>query len=186
MNKKSDNPDGIELRPHTYDGIQEFDQRLPNWWLFTLYGAMVFSAAYWAYYHWTDHMKPGFVRVENQIAEIQKAALASGAAPTDLQLWQLSQNPDAVAAGKENYTTNCVACHGADLKGGIGFNLADNEWIHGGTPVEIYNTLVAGVTEKGMPAWGAILGPSRIADVVAYLISENKTIEEPKEPTPAM
>ena len=181
MNKKPEKSGDIEIRPHTYDGIQEFDQRLPNWWLFTLYGAMVFAAAYWAYYHWTDHMKPGYARVENEIAEIQKAALASGAVPTDLQLWKLGQNAEAVAAGKANYTTNCVACHGADLKGGIGFNLADNEWVHGGNPSQIYDTIMKGVTEKGMPTWAPVLGSGRVADVVAYIVSENKTIPEPKE-----
>jgi cytochrome c oxidase cbb3-type subunit 3 len=181
MNNKPEKYGDIPIRPHTYDGIEEFDQRLPNWWLFTLYGAMVFAAAYWAYYHWTDHMKPGHIRVEQEIVEIQKNALASGAAPTDLQLWKLSTNAEAVDAGKKSYVTNCVACHGANLEGGIGFNLADAEWVHGGKPTEIYNILVQGVTEKGMPAWGPVLGSGRIAEVVAYLISQNKSIAEPTE-----
>src|SRR5690554_3690881 len=131
MNTKLAEEDTSTLRKHTYDGIQEFDKRLPNWWLFTLYGAIVFAVAYWAYYHWTEHMLPGYVRVEQQIEELRKAALASGAEPTNEQLWKLSQNSDAVAAGHKLYTENCVACHGADLHGGIGVNLVDAEWIHG-------------------------------------------------------
>lgn len=180
----NDRPDHEEdaLRHHTYDGIREYDKRLPNWWLFTLYGAMVFAAAYWAYYHWSSHMTPGYVRVERQIEEYQKAALTSGAAPTDIQLWKMSTDPAAVAAGQKTYTANCVACHGDNLQGGIGQNLVDNTWIHGGRPTEIYAVIQKGVLDKGMPVWGPVLGGGRIADVVAFLISKNPTIEKPAEP----
>lgn len=180
MNEKNHH-DSDELRHHTYDGIQEYDKRLPNWWLFTLYGAIVFAAAYWAYYHWSAHMVPGYVRVERQIEEYQKAALAGGAAPTDTQLWNLSKDPAVVQAGQKIYTANCVACHGANLEGGIGQNLVDATWIHGGKPTDIYNTITKGVLEKGMPVWGPVLGAARIADVVAFVVSKNPTIEKPAE-----
>lgn len=180
MNEKNHH-DSDELRHHTYDGIQEYDKRLPNWWLFTLYGAMVFAAAYWAYYHWSAHMVPGYVRVEKQIEEYQKAALAGGAAPTDIQLWNLSRDPAVVEAGQKIYTANCVACHGATLEGGIGQNLVDATWIHGGKPTDIYNTITKGVLEKGMPVWGPVLGSGRIVDVVAFVISKNPTIQKPAE-----
>lgn len=170
-----------ELRHHTYDGIQEYDKRLPNWWLFTLYGAIVFAAAYWAYYHWSAHMVPGYVRVERQIEEYQKAALAGGAAPTDIQLWNLSRDPAVVAAGQKIYTANCVACHGPNLEGGIGQNLVDATWIHGGKPTDIYNTITKGVLDKGMPVWGPVLGAARIADVAAFVISKNATIQKPAD-----
>ena len=172
------NPDD-ELRHHTYDGIQEYDKRLPNWWLFTLYGAIVFAAAYWAYYQWTDHMQAGYVRVEQRLAEFQRSALNSGAAPTDIQLWNMSTDPAVVAAGEKIYKSNCVACHGPELKGAIGPNLTDATWIHGGKPTNLYATATTGVAAKGMPTWGPILGPARIADVVAFVISKNKTIEKP-------
>lgn len=171
--------DEDDLRHHTYDGIQEYDKRLPNWWLFTLYGAIVFAAGYWAYYHWTDHMLAGYVRVDRRIEELQKNALNSGAAPTDAQLWNLSQDPAVVASGEKIYKTNCVACHGPDLKGGIGQNLTDATWIHGGLPINIYDTVIKGVADKGMPTWGPVLGPARVADVIAFVISKNPTIEKP-------
>ncbi len=170
-----------ELRHHTYDGIQEYDKRLPNWWLFTLYGAIVFAAAYWAYYHWSAHMVPGYVRVERQIGEYQKAALAAGGPPTDAQLYKFSTDPAIVAAGQKTFMANCVACHGPELKGGIGPNLTDNVWIHGGKPTDIYNTITKGVLEKGMPVWGPVLGAARITDVAAFVISKNPTIQKPAE-----
>lgn len=179
MNKKQESE---ELRHHTYDGIREYDKRLPNWWLFTLYGAIVFAAAYWAYYHWSAHMAPGHVRVERQIEEMQKNALASGGVPTDVQLYKLSTDPAVVASGEKIYVANCVACHGANLEGGIGQNLVDNQWIHGGKPTDIYATIQKGVLDKGMPVWGPVLGAARIADVVAFVISKNPSIEKPPEP----
>jgi cytochrome c oxidase cbb3-type subunit 3 len=70
-----------------------------------------------------------------------------------------------------------VACHGKELKGGIGFNLVDAEWIHGARPAEIYHTIAAGVPEKGMQAWESQLGQKRIAEVVAYILSKNPGLE---------
>jgi cytochrome c oxidase cbb3-type subunit 3 len=181
MSSPTPDHDDEALRPHTYDGIQEYDKRLPNWWLFTLYGAMVFAAGYWAYYHWTEHMNPGWVRVKSEIEALSLNALQKGGAPTDLQLWNFSKDPAIVAAGEKNFMANCAACHGADLKGGIGQNLTDTTWIHGGTPLAIYTTIDKGVTEKGMPTWGPQLGRQRIAEIVAFVISKNPTIEKPAE-----
>jgi cytochrome c oxidase cbb3-type subunit 3 len=180
--KDQPNKDDDNLRHHSYDGIQEYDKRLPNWWLFTLYGAIVFAAAYWAYYHWSAHMVPGYVRVERQIEEYQKAALASGSAPTDEQLWKLSTDPAVVASGQKIYTANCVACHGATLEGGIGQSLVDATWIHGSTPTAIYATIQKGVLDKGMPVWGPVLGGGRIADVVAFVITKSPTVTKPATP----
>ncbi len=170
------------LRPHTYDGIHEYDKRLPNWWLFTLYGAIIFSIGYWAYYHWTDHMEHGWVRVQQQIEAVKLAALGQGEPPSAIQLWNFSRDASIVAAGEKTYKSTCVACHGENLEGGIGQNLVDAEWVHGGDPLSIFNTVRDGVLDKGMPTWGPVLGQQRIAEVVAYIISKNPTIEKPAEP----
>lgn len=169
------------LRHHEYDGIQEYNNRLPNWWLFTLYGAIVFSMGYWAYYHWTGHMEPGWVRVTSQIEAIRLAALGSGGPPSDVQIWNFSRDPKIVAAGEKTFMSTCAACHGQDLKGGIGVNLVDGEWIHGNRPTDIFKVIVEGVADKGMPTWGPVLGQQRIAEVAAFIISKNPTIEKPAE-----
>lgn len=168
-----------DLRPHVYDGIYEYDKRLPNWWLFTLYGAILFSVGYWAYFHWTEHMRPGWARVQSQMEAIKLAALAGGGEPTNRQLWDFSRDPKIVEAGHATYTANCMACHGADLKGGIGQDLTDAQWIHGGEPAQIYALIRDGVADKGMPTWGPVLGPKRIAEVAAFIISQNPHIAEP-------
>lgn len=185
MNPESSQPpDDDNLRPHTYDGIQEYDKRLPNWWLFTLHGAIIFAIGYWTYYHWTEHMEPGWIRVQSQIEAIKLAALNTGEPPSNIQLWNFSKDPKIVASGEKTFMTTCAPCHGADLKGGIGQNLTDATWIHGGTPMEIFATVRAGVLDKGMPTWGPVLGQQRMAEVVAFIISKNSTIEKPaEEPT---
>jgi cytochrome c oxidase cbb3-type subunit III len=174
-------PDDDALRPHSYDGIQEYDKRLPNWWLFTLYGAIVFSVGYWAYYHWTGHMQHGWVRVQSQIEAVKLAALSQGEPPDNLQLWNFSRDPKITATGEKTYVSTCAACHGPNLEGGIGQNLVDAEFIHGNTPMDLFRTVNEGVTDKGMPAWGPLLGQQRIAEVVAYVISRNPSIAEPVE-----
>jgi cytochrome c oxidase cbb3-type subunit 3 len=70
------------------------------------------------------------------------------------------------------YQTNCVACHGATLEGGIGPNLKDHDWIHGSEPTESLATIADGVAAKGMPAWGPILGPERVKQVAAYILTQ--------------
>lgn len=179
MNMPDHDPEG--LRPHSYDGIQEYDKRLPNWWLFTLYGAIIFSIGYWAYFHWTGHIQDGWVRVQSQIDALKLAAAGNSAAPDGRKLWEMSREPDVVAAGEKTFMSTCAACHGADLKGGIGQNLSDASWVHGGTPSEIYTTITQGVLDKGMPSWGPLLGAQRISELVAFVISKNPTIAEPSE-----
>ncbi len=163
----------IVLRDHIYDGIQEYDQRLPNWWLWTLYAAMIFSFAYWAYYHRTEIAGTQETRFQKEMAAVMLAAASGGADLTDDQLWTMSKDPTVIAAGKQTYVTTCASCHGPDLKGGIGVNLTDAEWIHGGKPTEIISTVKNGVLAKGMPTWGPVLGQTRIAEVAAFVLSHH-------------
>ena len=183
---------GIKLRPHTYDGIQEFDQRLPNWWLNTLYGTIAFSIVFWFVYMIARVVPSDGAQVDAAMARIAAAKLASSIDVTnDALFWDMSRNPVFVEAGKQTFTSLCVACHLASLKGkgenpaAVGPNLVDQAWIHGGTPKEIYATVSKGVLAKGMPAWEPVLGQKKSAEVVAYLLSHHQkgepiTIEVPK------
>lgn len=158
--------------PHSYDGIREYDKRLPNWWLWTFYLAMIFSFGYWFVVHRSAPLTPPEVRVQRKVAELAMRASAGGDL-TDEQLWQMAGNPDIVAAGRETFVTQCASCHGENLGGGIGFNLADAEWVHGGRPNDIMGTVNEGVLDKGMPAWGPVLGAQRIAEVTAFVLSHH-------------
>lgn len=162
------------LREHVFDGIREFDNRLPNWWLLTFYGAIAFSFVYWAWYHsWSSFSLDSIQRLEEAQARAAIAASAAGGELTDDQLWNMSRNDRVVSAGRATFMSTCVSCHGPDLKGKIGPNLTDQVWIHGGQPNQIIQTITRGVSTKGMPTWGPVLGRARIAEVAAFVLSHH-------------
>lgn len=168
-NPPSDHEDPV--RPHVFDGIQEYDKRMPNWWLFTLYGAIAFSLGYWAFYHaWQMGEDPGYALEQQMKENTMIAARASGVVDDDM-LWNLSRDPQMVEAGKATYGATCASCHQADLSGGIGPNLKDAVWIHGGEPAKIAEIISKGVLEKGMPTWAPVLGKTKITEVTAYILS---------------
>jgi cytochrome c oxidase cbb3-type subunit 3 len=171
VSKPPQNPGEDPIRPHVFDGIAEYDKRLPNWWLLTLYGSVLFAIGYWMV---TQHFRRADdgARVEASILEIRAAKLALAGNYDDAALLDMSRTPGVLAAGEATYKTTCVSCHGADLRGGIGFNLVDATWVHGAKPGEIMKTVGEGVLVKGMPAWGPVLGPKKTAEVVAFLLSK--------------
>ena len=175
-------PTAPDVRPHVYDGIREFNNRLPNWWLFTLYATIVFWVGYWAYYEWFRVEPEGARSVELAMTRIDAAKLAATAAVNidDKSLWAMSRNPVFVDAGRQTFEANCVACHLKSLRGksesptAIGPDLTAQIWIHGGAPTDLYRTVTQGVPAKGMPTWGPVLGPKRITEAVAYVLSHHK------------
>lgn len=176
------NPAEPELRPHSFDGIQEYNHRLPNWWLFTLYGAILFWIGYWAYFEWFKDAPEGPKRLQIEMTQIEAEKLAATATSKidDKSLWAMSRNPIFVEAGQQTFNANCIACHLPSLKGktenpaAIGPDLTDQIWIHGGHPTDVYRTVTQGVPEKGMPTWGPVLGPKRITEAVAYVLSHHQ------------
>lgn len=191
------NPDtgnsGPQLRPHVYDGIQEYDQKLPNWWLFTLYIAIVAFVIYWVGYYQLGIGSTDTATVDAVIARIDKAREQAVQGIDDARLWAMSKDPQIVAAGKATFMTPgmCVTCHGPDLSGKLmgaklpGLPLNDTEWKHGGKPTEIFKLVRKGAPDitKGMPAWEPALGVKRVSEVVAYVLSFHKE-GEPVTPAP--
>lgn len=190
MKPEQSNPTPEEqVRPHVYDGITEYDKRLPNWWLYTLYITIVFWIGYWSYYEWFRAGPSEEQAVRTAMANIEAQKLTA-AKLDDESLWKMSRNATFVDAGKAIFTTNCVACHLATLRGksespaAIGPDLTDTTWIHGGKPTEIYDLITKGVLTKGMPTWGPVLGPKKISEVAAYILSKH-TEGEPIVADPA-
>lgn len=162
---------------HEYDGIREYDNVLPNWWLATLWGTIIFAFGYWMYYHVleTGPLQMAEYHAEMQAAE-EKMALAASArgAVTDETLTSLAAGP-AVDEGKALFGTYCAACHGVKGEGGIGANLTDDYFLHGSKPTEILKVIEDGVPSKGMPAWGAMLGATKVEQVTAFVLTLHGT-----------
>ena len=163
---------------HTYDGIEEYDNHLPNWWLFTLYGAVVFALVYWFHYQ-VLHTGPSIAQsYELSVAADRRAAAArarSAGTMTDDALLSLSRDQATVQVGRGVFAQSCLACHAANGGGGIGPNLTDSMWLHGSRPTRILATINEGVLTKGMPAWGPQLGLERVQAVTAYVLTLRDT-----------
>ena len=166
------------LRPHSYDGIQEYDKRLPRWWLMTFYGAMVFAVFYWAYYQAYKIGQSPQVALREEMAENARKAAEKAGIIDDGSLWRMSRDPVVVAAGKATFESTCASCHKPDLTGLIGPNLVDHDWIHGGHPMDALKTVTEGVLAKGMPQWGPLLGEQKITEVVAFIFSHHQPGED--------
>lgn len=171
-----------QLRPHTYDGIQEYDQKLPNWWLFTFYAAIAFFIIYWLGYYQFKFMPTDEERINTAMAKIDAARMKELESLDDQKIWAMSRDPKVVEAGKVTYTTTCVACHGPDLSGTLGgaklpgLPLSDKEWKHGGVPGSVLKIVRKGAPDitKGMPAWEPQLGIKRVVEVVAFIMSHHQ------------
>jgi mono/diheme cytochrome c family protein len=95
----------------------------------------------------------------------------TGAEPGPVVEYQPVTDEAALAAGKNIFTINCSTCHGQAGEGGIGPNMTDNYWLHGGGINNIIATIEKGVPAKGMIPWRGVLKPEQILQVASYLLT---------------
>lgn len=193
MTDQTNNPaaghdSGVPLRDHTFDGIQEFDNKLPNWWLWTFWIACIFSIFYWM---WAHGLGLAPTDREDLVAELERRAEAQEQVDVSREaLLVAAADPEILAKGKQLFSENCFSCHGYEANSApiaegvqmLGPNLTDDYWLHGGHPEQIHNTILNGVPIKGMSPWGQ-LGPAGVRNVAAFVISVRGTnVEGGKEP----
>ena len=177
-----------KLTDHDYDGIQEYDNALPTWWVATFIGTVIFGSIYWLHYTvgggptLQDELKTDLTKMQVS-APSQSRPNSRSASENEEELMKLLKSNDVVMAGKALFQAKCASCHGNELQGIIGPNLVDDYWIHGkGHVSEIYSVVTEGVPEKGMPTWGAMLTDEEIKSVSVFVASQRGT--KPANPKP--
>jgi cytochrome c oxidase cbb3-type subunit 3 len=173
------------LLDHDYDGIKELDNALPPWWKYGFYITIVIGIIYLFNFHvWgtgpTPEQEYAVEVAEGQRLEEQyKARTKDVIDENNLTM----ADTDGIVAGKTLFTQSCIACHAADGGGGIGPNLTDNYWIHGGKLADIYKTIKIGYPEKGMQSWQSMYSPIQIRNLASFVqsIKGAKTVN-PKAP----
>ena len=192
MSKKKDAQETPDTG-HEWDGIREYDNPLPRWWLWTFYGTIIWGIAFTiAMPAWPilgDRATPGLLGYSSRAAveaEIQKYKDRNAAVDSKLvqaSLDQLTTDDElknyAMNGGAAVFRTFCAQCHGSGANGTKGFpSLIDDDWLWGGTIEDIYTTISHGIRfyededtrDSEMPAWGEVLSDDELAAVVQYVL----------------
>lgn len=163
---------------HSFDGIRELDNTLPPWWVAMFYITIAVGVIYFSYYHILGIGPSSSEKYEAQMEradEQVKAYLASQAEQIDETNVEPLTEDSQLALGKTIYETNCVACHGTMGEGGVGPNLTDQYWLHGGGIKNVFKTIKYGVPEKGMISWQSQLRASEMQQVASYILTMQGT-----------
>jgi len=170
-----------ELMDHDADGIHEFDNDLPRWWLYGFYFTIAFAAVYLVNYHVLP--KPLFGHkgmVAEYQAELEAASRAAAASPhatlPSAALVALTDSASlekgrAIFEGPDNV---CFSCHRADLGGLVGPNLTDDKWLHGCSINDVVKSITTGYPRKGMMPFGVgkTLTDQQVLQVASYVLSK--------------
>jgi len=193
MAKKPNKKQEPDTTGHEWDGIQEYNNPLPRWWLWTFYACIVWGLWYViAYPAWPliNEATAGYkgwstrANVAEEIAEAEAANAEINARLASAELTAIADDAElqgyATSAGAAVYKTWCAQCHGSGAAGAKGYpNLQDDAWLWGGTIEDIHYTVAHGIRNEEdadaryseMPAFGDILEPAQVEQVVNYVMS---------------
>lgn len=170
--------DSAAVLDHEYDGIREYDNPLPRWWVLSFWASCVFAAGYFFHYHVSHNgvSVEGEYEAEMQIARAAEAKRALAETVSEGSLRKLASDGGSMAEAKALFGQRCAPCHGGEAQGLIGPNLTDPFWLHGsGSPMDVYSVVNDGVAAKGMPAWGKQLSASELRKVTAFVTTLRNT-----------
>jgi len=169
----SDNTTG-----HVWDeDLTEMNNPMPRWWMWLFVITIVFSLLYLAAYpglgsyqgelKWTSAQQHA-----TEVAKAEKELAPLYARFAARKVEEVAGDPAAMAIGERLFMNNCAQCHGSDARGGKGFpNLTDNDWLHGGTPDKIEETITKGRIGQMPPMAAAVGSPEDVKNVANYVLS---------------
>lgn len=197
--------DGVPTTGHEWDGITEYDKPLPRWWLYLLFGTMIWAVGYCIVYPaiplWEGATRGSFgwssrgqLAEELKAVDAQRADILQAIEATPVE--QIPQNERlmsfAIEGGRSAFKVYCAQCHGSGAQGSKGYpNLNDDDWLWGGDLPTIHQTIQHGIRFEAdentrlsqMPAFGkdGLLDPRQVRDVAAYV----RVISKQDQPSPA-
>lgn len=176
--RPGEDPAKPQTTGHVWDGdLQEINNPLPRWWVGLFIITIVFSVAYLFLYPGLGYYqgKLGWSSVKQHEAEVQKANVQLEkvyARFNGMSAEQLANDPQAMAIGERLFINTCAACHGSDARGSKGFpNLTDGDWLYGGKPENIVETIVNGRNGNMPPMAAAVGTPEDVRNVAHYVLS---------------
>jgi cytochrome c oxidase cbb3-type subunit 3 len=162
---------------HVWDqDLTELNNPLPRWWLWLFFITVIFSLVYLVLYPGSGIYagKLGWTQQSQYAGEVRAAEQAQAprfARYAKLDLRTLSHDAEAMATARNIFGNTCAGCHGSDARGAVGFpNLTDGDWLHGGSPEDILETVTNGRIGI-MPPFGPMLGERGVDELVAYVQS---------------
>ncbi|QKO21537.1 cytochrome-c oxidase, cbb3-type subunit III [Rhodoferax sp. BAB1] len=163
---------------HVWDGdLREMNNPLPRWWVWLFIITVVFSLIYLAMYPGLGS-SPGKLgwsqlgQYEAEMAKGEKEVAPLYARFAAMSVQDMARDPQAMAIGERVFMNNCSQCHGSDARGSKGFpNLSDGDWLYGGAPEQIKESITKGRVGN-MPPMGAAVGtPDDVKNVAHYVLS---------------
>ncbi len=163
---------------HVWDGdLREMNNPLPRWWVWLFVITVVFSLVYLFMYPglgsspgklgWSQH---GQYQAEMAKGEKEVAPLYARFAAMNVP--DMARDPQAIAIGERVFMNNCAQCHGSDARGSKGFpNLSDADWLYGGAPEQIKETIAKGRIGNMPPMAAAVGTPDDVKNVAHYVLS---------------
>ncbi|MEM9101330.1 MAG: cytochrome-c oxidase, cbb3-type subunit III [Pseudomonadota bacterium] len=162
-------------KSHVYDGIEEYDNPLPTWWLYLFYATIAFGIGYLTFFPGLGAYKGVFdwsaaKQLEAEVEAADKKYAPIFAQHFNTPIKELIKKPEAVAMGQRLFGNHCSQCHGTDGGGLKGFpNLRDHDWLFGGDPDTIVTTIMDGRI-AAMPAWIDSLKEEGVEEVTNYVL----------------
>ena len=158
-----------ELTGHVYDGIQEYDNPTPGWWVWIFVLTVVFSIVYFFVVNMVGTGQLDAVAFYDRqvLADMKATGVLKADGPT---LMKLAHDDDSLKSGAAIFATNCIVCHGRDGSGLTGPNLTDDNYINVTKLTDIPDVVTKGRSNGAMPGWARI-GNNQIVQVSAYVAS---------------